>query len=475
MDADQLIEQLARAFADRQLFLVGGCLRDQLLGRPITDLDIATDAPPDETRGRVATIADSVWLAGERFGTVGLLKDGLKAEITTFRADSYDGVSRKPEVVFGESIHEDLSRRDFTINAMAQNVHTREMLDPFGGREDLLDRIVRFVGDAATRIREDPLRMLRAVRFCAQLGFELDPVAAAAIAELAGELARISLERVRDELDAIMVSPRPKECLRLVADLGLAERILPELMRLHLPRTRPPSFADEDGGLSGIANGHDSLATPPRQTAAAAHMKDLLAHTLDTVEFTPPRKCLRYAALLHDIAKPETFTADGDGVHFYRHEQLGAEQARAILARLRQPASVVQQVEKLVRYHLRVTSYRSEWTDAAVRRLMYELGEDLEEAIALSEADVRASDPVDWPEFEARLNELRSRLRQLGEAAEIARMKPLLNGDEVMALLGLAPGPKVGEVLDFLLDEQLEGRVTTKEQAVEAVRERFAQ
>jgi poly(A) polymerase len=443
MDADQLIEQLARAFADRQLFLVGGCLRDQLLGRPITDLDLATDAPPDETRGRVAVVADSVWLAGERFGTVGLLKDGLKAEITTFRADSYDGVSRKPEVVFGESIHEDLSRRDFTINAMAQNVHTREMLDAFGGREDLLDRTVRFVGDAATRIREDPLRMLRAVRFCAQLGFELDPRAAAAIAELAGELARISLERVRDELDAIMVSPRPKECLRLVAGLGLAERILPEIIRLHLPE-------------------------PARH-----HMKDLLAHTLDTVEFTPPRKCLRYAALLHDIAKPETFTADGDGVHFYRHEQLGAEQARAILTRLRQPASVVQQVGKLVRYHLRVTSYRSEWTDAAVRRLMYELGEDLEEAIALSEADVRASDPVDLPEFEARLNELRSRLRQLGEAAEIARMKPLLNGDEVMELLGLAPGPKVGEVLSFLLDEQLEGRITTREEATEAARGRF--
>ncbi|MFB3881737.1 MAG: HDIG domain-containing metalloprotein [Armatimonadota bacterium] len=443
MDTDQLIEQLAHAFAGRQLFLVGGCLRDRLLGRPITDLDFATDAPPDETRRLVAAIADSVWLAGEKFGTVGLLKDGLKAEITTFRADTYDGVSRKPEVAFGESIHDDLGRRDFTINAMAQDAHTKEMLDPFGGEDDLRERLVRFVGDPGARIREDPLRMLRAVRFCAQLGFELDPAAAAAIAEHSRELARISLERIRDELDGMMVSPRPKEGLQLLADLGLAEWFLPEIVRLHLPE-------------------------PARH-----HMKDVLAHTLDAVESTAADKALRYAALLHDIAKPETFTADGDGVHFYRHEQLGAEQARAILSRLRQPSPLIQQVEKLVRHHLRVTSYRSEWSDSAVRRLMYELGEDLDHAIALSEADVRASDPVDWEEFQARLQELRSRMQKIGEAAEIAKMRPLLNGDEVMELLGIRPGPKVGEVLDFLLDEQLEGRVTTREQALEAVRGRF--
>jgi poly(A) polymerase len=443
MEPNQLVEELAHAFADRQLFLVGGCLRDRLLGRPMADLDLATDAPPDETRRRVEGLADSVWLVGEKFGTVGLLKQGVKAEITTFRAETYDGVSRKPEVTFGESIHADLARRDFTINAMAQNVHSGELLDPFGGQRDLGERLVRFVGDAEVRIREDPLRMLRAVRFCAQLGFELDPAAAAAIAAAAGELRRISRERIRDELDAIMVSPRPDEGLRLAVELGLAEHSLPELLRLHLPQ-------------------------PARH-----HMKDVLDHTLDAVRLAPPDKVARYAALLHDIAKPETFSEDASGVHFYRHEQIGAAQARDLLTRLRQPAPLIQQVEKLVRYHLRVPSYNSEWTDAAVRRLMYELGEQIEQAIALAEADVRASDPSDVPEFEARLGELRSRIQQIGEAAEIAKMRPLLNGDEVMALLGLTAGPKVGEVLDFLLDEQLDGRITTREEAVEAVRGRF--
>ena len=443
MDPEQLIEQLAHAFGDRQLFLVGGCLRDQLLGRPMADLDLATDAPPHETRRRVEGLADSVWLVGEKFGTVGLLKEGVKAEITTFRADTYDGVSRKPEVTFGESIHADLARRDFTINATAQDVHSAEVLDPFGGQRDLGERLVRFVGDAEVRIREDPLRMLRAVRFCAQLGFELEPASAVAIAGTAGELTRISRERIRDELDAIMASPRPDEGLRLAIELGLAEHFLPELLRLHLPQ-------------------------PARH-----HMKDVLDHTLDALRFTEPDKVLRYAALLHDIAKPETLSEDESGVHFYRHEQIGAEQARDVLTRLRQPAPLIQQVGKLVRYHLRVPSYNSEWTDPAVRRLMYELGEQMEQAIALAQADVRASDPVDWPEFDARLGELRSRMRQIGEAAEIAKMRPLLTGDEVMELLGIGPGPGVGEVLDFLLEEQLEGRIETREEAMEAVRGRF--
>lgn len=452
MDRDRLVEQLAHAFADRQLYLVGGCLRDRLLGRPMADLDLATDAPPDETRRRVEGLADSVWLVGEKFGTIGLLKDGVKAEITTFRADTYDGISRRPEVTFGESIHDDLSRRDFTINAMAQDVHSGELLDPFGGQDDLAQRLVRFVGDAETRIREDPLRMLRAVRFCAQLGpsaplragFELDPVGTAAIGAGAGELRRVSKERIRDELDAIMLSPAPDEGLRLAMELDLAEHSLPELSRLHLPQ-------------------------PARH-----HMKDVLDHTLDAVRLAPPDKVVRYAALLHDIAKPETFSADESGVHFYRHEQIGADQAREILTRLRQPVPFIQQVDKLVRYHLRVPSYSSEWTDTAVRRLMYELGEQIEQAIALAEADVGASDPSDIPEFDARLRELRSRMREIGEAAEIARMRPLLNGDEVMELLVIGPGPRVGEVLDFLLDEQLEGRITTREEAVEVVRGRFS-
>jgi len=443
MTIDELIAELLQAFAGRQLFLVGGSLRDQLLGREGKDLDFATDAHPPETRKRVGRLADAIWGVGEKFGTVGMQKDGLKAEITTFRADTYDSVTRKPQVAFGTDIRDDLARRDFTINAIARDLHTDELLDPFGGQRDLKEGLVRFLGTASERIADDPLRMLRAVRFCAQLGFDLDPVAAVAIAESAGELRRISWERIRDEVDGILLSSRPRDGIRLALNLGLAGHVLPELLVLHLPE-------------------------PERH-----HMKDVLEHTLDAVEFIAPEKLLRYAALLHDIAKPETYSSDESGVHFYRHETLGAEKARVILTRMHQPAAFVDQVAKLVDVHLRVPFYSSEWSDSAIRRLMFELGDQLEATIALAEADVRASDPSDFAEFQVRLRDLRARIQQVGEAAELARMKPLLDGTEVMSMLGLPPGPRVGEVLRFLLDRQIEGEITTREEAEEAVRREF--
>lgn len=418
-------------------------MRDQLLGRPISDLDLATDARPAEIRRRVARWADSVWRVGEKYGTIGVAKEEAKAEITTFRADRYDGVSRKPRVSFGSDIREDLERRDFTINAMAHDAHTGQLLDLFDGRRDLDEGLVRFVGDPGQRIAEDPLRMLRAVRFCSQLGFELDPEGSVAIASSAEELTRISRERVRDELDLVLLSPRAAEGLRLLIDLGLAAHVLPELLKLHFPQP------------------------------ARYRLKDVLDHTLDTVSFAPADKTMRYAALLHDVAKPETFSADDSGIHFYQHEEIGAQRSRAILARLRQPTAFIEEVAHLVRHHLRVPSYRAEWSDAAVRRLVYDLGDHLEQALVLADADVRASDPRNYPEFARRVAELRSRIAALGEVAELARLRPLLDGDEVMTLLGICPGPKVGEVLRFLLDQQIEGAITTREQATEAIRQRF--
>jgi poly(A) polymerase len=444
MRPSPLIDRLTAAFADRQVFLVGGSVRDELLGRPDRDLDFATDARPEEVRARVEPWADSVWLVGEEFGTVGLMLDGEKAEITTFRRDSYDFVSRKPAVTFGDDLLDDLSRRDFTINAIAHSLHSGELLDPFGGREDLADCLVRFVGDPGLRIVEDPLRMLRGVRFCAQLFFELDPVSAAGIAEHAPEISRISWERLRGELDGLLTSDHPKEGLRLLLDLGLAHFLLPELERLHLPEP------------------------------ARYQMKDVLEHTLDTVAFVPPDKALRYAALFHDIAKPDAYSADETGVHFYRHEDLGAEVVREILARLRQPADFIDAVAVLVRDHLRLPFYRSDWSASALRRLMYELGDHLEANLLLADADVRASDPHDYEEFSARMAELRRRLQEEGEAAELARMRPLLDGHEIMALLGLPPGPRVGEIQRYLLDQQIEGTLHTKEEAIEAVRREFA-
>jgi len=443
VSAKEVIAELRKSFVGRQLYLVGGSLRDQLLGRESKDLDFATDALPAETRERVGRWADALWSVGEKFGTVGLRKLGIKAEITTLRGERYDGVSRKPEVSFGLDIGEDLSRRDFTINALARDVHTGELLDPFAGQRDLEARVVRFVGDPPARIAEDPLRMLRAVRFCAQLGFELEPTSAAAIARAAEGLGRISWERIRDELDGIMVSSHPRDGLCLMIELGLARRVVPELLTLHLPE-------------------------PGRH-----QMKDVLEHTLDTVQLSAPGKLPRYAALLHDIAKPETYSADETGAHFYGHERIGAERARGILSRLRQPAAFIEQVVRLITVHLRVPSYRAEWTLSAVRRLMFDLGDQLEEAIALAEADVRASDPSDYPEFQLRVRELRQRIREVGEAAELAGMRPLLNGEEVMSLLGIGPGPRVGQVLRFLLDQQIEGKIVTRQEAEEAVIREF--
>jgi poly(A) polymerase len=445
MPSRTLLDKLTEAFAGRQLFLVGGALRGELLGEAGGDLDLATDARPGEIRRRIRDWADAVWLVGESFGTVGLQWHGVKAEITTFRTDEYDRTSRKPRVTFGTDVMEDLARRDFTMNAIARNLHTGELLDPFGGREDLEDHLVRFVGDPAVRIAEDPLRMLRAVRFCAQLGFELDSYALGGIAEHAAELRRISWERIRDELDRILVSPHPKEGIVLLCDLGLVDYVLPELRDLQLPE-------------------------PVRY-----QMKDLFEHTVDTVAAAPPDRVIRYAALLHDIAKPETFSSDEAGVHFYRHEEIGAETARHILTRLRHSSAFVDEATRLIRHHLRVPAYRAEWTQSAVRRLMFDLGEDLEAAIALADADVRATEPSDYEEFRARMEELRRRIQEIGEAAELARMRPLLDGNEIMELLGITPGPRVGAVIQFLLDEQIEGRITTKAEAREAVRREFGE
>lgn len=442
---NELLEQLKTAFTDCQLYLVGGAVRDELLGRPTQDLDFATDCRPEETRARVADWADAVWAVGEKFGTIGLQLGEAKAEITTFRADTYDGSGRHPTVTYGNSILDDLARRDFTINAAAKDVHRGDLIDPYHGQADLQAHVVRFVGEPSRRIREDPLRLLRAVRFCSQLDFSLEENTRQAIRELAGEITRISWERIRDEYDYILLSPNAAAGLRQLLELGLAHHTLSELEQLRLPQ-------------------------PPHR-----HLKDVLEHTLEAVELTPSDKLLRWTLLLHDIAKPATFSLDEAGnIHFYRHEEIGAEMAQQILSRLRQPHEFIVRVKKLIHHHLRLPSYRPEWSDAALRRLMYDLGEEFAAAVEVAQADVRASHIVPGDDFSARLEHLLARVRQIGEAAEIARMKPLLGGEEVMVLLGLTPGPKVGEVLRYLLSEQIEGRITTPEQARAAVLQRFA-
>ncbi len=422
---------------------MGGAVRDELLGRVTQDLDLATDCRPEETQARVSDWADSVWAVGEKFGTIGLEKDGAKAEITTFRADTYDGSDRHPTVTYGSDILEDLARRDFTINALAKDLHSGEVVDPYDGRSDLQANLVRFVGEPQARIKEDPLRLLRAVRFCAQLGFSLEDAAEKAIRELAAEIPRISWERIRDEYDAILLSPNAGKGIKLLIELGLAHHTLPEMEKMRLPQ-----------------NVH--------------HLKDVLEHTLESVDLVAADKTLRWVMLLHDIAKPATFSEDENGIHFYRHEEVGASMAREILTRLRQPTDFSARVQNLIRHHLRITFYQPEWSDAAVRRLMYDLGADFEAAVQAAKADVEASHIIPEDDFPARLANLLERVASIGEAAELAKMKPLLNGEEVMALLKIGPGPVIGKVQRFLLSEQIEGRIKTAEQAKKSVLERFS-
>jgi poly(A) polymerase len=439
----KLLSQLRTAFAGRQCYLVGGAVRDELLGRATQDFDFATDCTPEEIRARVEPWADSVWLVGEKFGTVGLEKGGAKAEITTFRADEYDGQGRHPKVTYGHDIKFDLARRDFTINALARELHSDELVDPFGGQDDLAARRVRFVGEPRQRILEDPLRLLRGVRFSAQLNFSLEAEAEQAIKELAGEITRISWERIREEYDRILLSDRAGDGIRRLVELGLAHHTMPELEAMVFPQN-------------------------PRY-----HLKNVLEHTLNAVDFIPPTKTLRWVMLLHDVSKPETFSEDAAGIHFYRHEELGAHKAGEILARLRQPADFIARVRKLIRFHLRIPLYRETWSDSAVRRLMYDLGEDFAAAVEIARADVAASKLYPEDNFEARLTHFLNRVKSVGEAAELAKMRPLLSGEEIMALLGIPPGPRVGEVQRLLLAEQIEGNLVSKDQAEKLVRLRY--
>jgi len=441
---EKLLSQLRKTFAGRQFYLVGGAVRDKLLGRATQDLDFATECPPEEIRARVEPWADSVWLVGEKFGTIGLEKGGIRAEITTFRADEYDGQDRHPKVTYGHDIKADLARRDFTINAMAREIQTGELVDPFGGQDDLAAHRVHFVGEARQRILEDPLRLLRGVRFSAQLNFCLEGETEQAIKELASEITRISWERIREEYDRILLSDHAGDGIRRLVELGLAHHTLPELEAMIFPQN-------------------------PRY-----HLKSVLEHTLAAVDFISPTKTLRWVMLLHDVAKPETFTEDEAGIHFYRHEELGAQKAGEILARLRQPADFITRAQKLIRYHLRIPLYRETWSDSAVRRLMYDLGEDFAAAVEIARADVAASKLYPEDNFEARLENFLNRVKSIGEAAELAKMRPLLTGEEIMALLGIGPGPRVGEVQRLLLAEQIEGTLCSKAEAEKLVRKRFA-
>ncbi len=444
-DNNTLISRLAAAFAaaGHDMYLVGGTVRDALLAHAVSpDIDMTTDATPDEIQ-RVAAMTHpaAVVLVGERFGTVRLHysagdESEVVVEITTYRSERYDPESRKPEVVFGDRLEDDLLRRDFTINAMARDPRTGEIIDPYGGRDDLAAGILRAVGDAPEqRFSDDPLRMLRAVRFAAQLGFTIEPHTTDAIMGQATTLEKISQERIRDEFSKILVSPRPMLGLRLTVDLGLIPFIVPEVMELRGVSQRP------------------------------AHSKDVYEHVLRVVQNTPPRTATRWAGLLHDIAKPRTRTIENGHVHFFGHEDLGAVMARDILKRLHFDRPFIEHVSRLVKLHMRSNAYQADWTDGAVRRLMLDAGDTLADLLDLSRADITSYRPEKVTRAAQRVAELEERCARLREEAERVPIKSPLDGDDLMQLFGRPPGVWIRPIKERLLGMVIDGDLAPDDRA----------
>lgn len=420
--------QLAEVFADanEELYLVGGSVRDAFLERRVDDFDFATRARPERVSKILESWADVVYDVGARFGTVAGIKDGSTVEITTFRSEIYRDDSRKPHVAFSDDITEDLSRRDFTVNSIALSLPDLEAIDPHGGLADLARETLRTPLDPHISFGDDPLRMLRLFRFQATLGFTPHEEALAAVAEMAPRLEIISAERIRDELSKLIVAPAPGEALRLVVESGLADHFLPE--------------------LPGLAMEQD-----PHH-----HHKDVLAHTFAVVDKTSPDLTLRLAALLHDIGKPDTREFAPGGVTFHHHEVVGARMARKRLRELRFPKEIVDDVSQLVYLHLRPHTLKLGWTDSAVRRYVRDAGDLLEPLNELVRCDVTTANRRRERAIQNRIDELEERIADLSAREELARLRPPINGNDVMTYLGMEPGPKVGEIMDILLERRIE-------------------
>jgi poly(A) polymerase len=429
VDVDPVAVELGERFrsAGYELYLVGGAVRDLILRRGLGDnLDFATNARPDDTLRVLQGWAGRRYLTGIEYGTVGARRGESLVEITTFRKEVYREDDRHPTVSFADDLTTDLSRRDFTVNAMAVRLPEREFVDPFGGVKALAAKTLDTPLDPEVSFGDDPLRMLRAARFAASLELVPAPRVVAALREMAGRLKIVSAERIRDELSRLLIAARPALGLHLAVETGLAEQFLPELPALQL---KDPEHRH----------------------------KDVLGHTLAVVERCEPDLRLRLAALMHDIGKPATraFTPDG-GVQFHHHEVVGARMAEERLRALRYPKDVVADVVRLVEMHLRFHTYRLGWNDAALRRYVRDAGPLLDRLNQLVRADCTTRDPFKAKALSALQDDLELRIARLAEQENLQRIKPPLDGNQVMEHLELAPGPTVGEALSYLLEERIE-------------------
>ena len=435
--------------AGHELALVGGPVRDVFLGGRPKDLDLTTDAVPERVLEITRAWADRTWTVGIAFGTVGLRKRDDIFEITTYRSEAYDRSSRKPEVEYGTSLVADLERRDFTINAMAARLPSFELADPFGGLEALREKVIRTPGRPEDSFSDDPLRILRAARFAARLGFTVAPEVQSAMRAMASRLTIVSVERITDELSKLMLTASPETGLDLLVRTGVADVVLPELPALRME-------VDEHH-----------------------RHKDVYTHSLivlrQAIDLEPryglgPDLVLRLAAILHDIGKPDTRSLlPGGKVAFHHHEVVGAKLARRRLTELRFPKEVVDDVSKLVGLHLRFHGYGDgEWTDSAVRRYVRDAGDLLTRLHALTRADSTTRNARKAARLAATYDALEARIEVLREQEELDAIRPELDGNEIMRILGLKPGPLVGKAYNFLLELRLsEGMVGEKRATAE--------
>ena len=447
------LAELFRA-AGHELALVGGPVRDAFLGRSTADLDFTTSATPDETEAILKNWSRATWDMGREFGTIGARRGDVVVEVTTYRADSYDGETRKPVVEFGTSLEDDLARRDFTVNAMAVRLPQMEFVDPHGGLEDLAGGLLRTPIEAEVSFGDDPLRMMRAARFVSQLGFDIEPATFAAMAELASRIEIVSAERVRDELNKLLLGTWVREGLAVLVDSGLAQHVLPELPALRLE-------VDEHH-----------------------HHKDVYEHTLTVVEqaialetgtdgaVPGPDLVLRLASLLHDVGKPATRRLEpGGGVSFHHHELVGARIATKRLKALRYDKETVRDVSRLVELHLRFHGYAdARWSDSAVRRYVTDAGPLLERLHRLTRADVTTRNRRKAERLSFAYDDLEERIAQLRAQEELDAIRPDLDGTQIMEILGLKPGREVGEAYRHLLELRMENGPLGPERAEQELR-----
>ncbi len=437
-----VVVELGKLFtaAGHELSLVGGPVRDLFLGRVSPDLDFTSDADPDQIIAVIRRWADAYWEIGRDFGTIGLRRGEHMIEVTTYRAEAYDADSRKPQVVFGTSLKDDLYRRDFTINSMALKLPSMELVDPFGGREDLSNGVLRTPGSPSSSFSDDPLRMMRAARFASQLKVTVSPEVAAAMSSMAERITIISAERVRDELVKLICGTDPRAGIDILVESGLADHVLPEVPALRL------------------------------ETDEHHRHKDVYQHSLQVLEqacdletdndgaVPAPDFVLRFAALMHDVGKPATRRFESDGaVSFLHHDVVGSKLVKKRMRALRFDNDSIKAVARLVELHMRFYGYGdSSWTDSAVRRYVNDAGHLLERLHRLTRADVTTRNRRKAERLAFAYDDLESRVVALAEQEELAAIRPDIDGERIMELLGIRPGPVVGRAYKFLLEERME-------------------